>query len=120
MRRPAAILRSMDFARTAARNEEVFRGINERIEDGAEQHRISTPLPFHCECSDASCVATLSVVPSDYERVLNERFRFMVIPGHQDPSVERVVARHADYLVVEKIGEAREQIARDHPQQRHR
>jgi hypothetical protein len=109
----------MDFAQAAARNEEVFRSVNQRIEEGAEQHRISTPLPFHCECCDASCVETLPVAPGEYERVLSERFRFIVIPGHEDPAVERVVAEHEDYLVVEKVGEAREQIERDHPQQRH-
>jgi hypothetical protein len=46
----------MDFAERAARNEEVFRDVNKRIEDGAEQHAVSATLPFHCECASASCL----------------------------------------------------------------
>jgi hypothetical protein len=115
-----AIIRSVEFADAAARNEEVFRDVNERIDAGADRLQVSTPLPFHCECSDASCVERVSIAPEEYKRVVNERFHFIVIPGHENSEVERVVAAHAEFLVVEKIGEAREQIERDHPQERHR
>jgi hypothetical protein len=110
----------MEFADRAARNEEIFRGINERIEEGAEQHGVETPLPFHCECGRASCLDRLELAPSVYERVVRERYRFVLIPGHEEAAIERVVERQPSYVVVEKIGEAREQIARDHPQQQHR
>jgi RES domain-containing protein len=110
----------VDFAEAAARNEEVVRSVNVRIDEAAEQHNVSAPLPFHCECSDASCVEKLSVAPEEYQRILDERFHFIVIPGHENDGVERVVASHANYLVVEKTGEARAQIERDHPQARHR
>jgi len=36
----------MDFARRRARNEEIFRGVNERIEDGAEQHEVGGAASF--------------------------------------------------------------------------
>lgn len=110
----------MDFAERAARNEEIFRGVNERIEEGADRHKVQTPLPFHCECSNASCVDTIEIPPPVYESVVSERYRFVVIPGHEDAAVERIIERHAEFVVVEKIGEAREQIDRDHPQQQHR
>ena len=110
----------MDFAESAARNEEVFRGINERIDQAAAQHDVSVPLPFHCECSDSSCMEKLFVAPDEYERVLNERFQFIVLPGHENNEVERVVAVQTRYLVVEKTGEARVILERAHPQQRHR
>lgn len=110
----------MDFASRAARNEEVFRGINERIEQGAEQHGVEAPLPFHCECARVSCVGTIDIPPADYERVVRERYRFVVIAGHEDAAVEEVVERQDAYVVVEKVGEAREEIDRDHPQQQHR
>jgi hypothetical protein len=109
----------MDLAQRATRNEEVFRGINSRIDEGAEQHGVEAPLPFHCECDQAVCVDTLNIPPPEYERVAQHRYRFMVIPGHEDERIERVVERHPDYLVVEKTGEAREQIDRDHPRPRH-
>jgi hypothetical protein len=110
----------MDFAERAARNEEVFRGVNERIEQGAEQHGVEAPLAFHCECGRASCLGTIEIAPPVYERVARERYRFVIIPGHEDPTIERVVESQPAYVVVEKIGEARERIDRDHPQHRHR
>ena len=55
-----------------------------------------------------------------HDRVADERYRFVVVPGHEDSAIERVVETYPGHLVVEKIGEAREQIDRDHPQERHR
>ena len=109
----------MEFAQRAARNEELFRGINERIEEGAEQHGVNAPLPFHCECGRASCLETIELSPSVYEGVMRERYRFVLIPGHEDVAIERVVERQSTYAIVEKVGEAREQIDRDHPQRGH-
>lgn len=109
----------MDFAERAARNEEVFRDVNERIEEGAEQHAVSGAQPFHCECSRASCFETIELTPADYEAIAHKRYHFVVIPGHEEPEIERIVERRTDVLVVEKIGEAREQIDRDHPQRHH-
>ena len=110
----------MEFADRAGRNEEIFRDINERIEEGAEQHGVERPLPFHCECDRASCLGTIEIPPPLYERVVQERYRFVLIPGHEDTAIERVVERQPSYVVVEKLGEARRQIDRDHPQRRHR
>lgn len=110
----------MEFAERAARNEEVFRGVNERIEAGAKEHGVVSTLPFHCECCRASCLATIEIAPDRYDKVVRERYRFVVIPGHEDREIERVVEVEAQFVVVEKIGEAREQIDRDHPQQQHR
>jgi len=109
----------MDFAERAARNEEVFRGVNERIEEGAEQHAVSGTLPFHCECGSASCLETIEITSERYAAIIRERYRFVVLPGHEEPEIETVVETESTFLVVEKIGEAREQIDRDHPQQHH-
>jgi hypothetical protein len=110
----------MDFAARAARNEEIFRGVNERIRQDAVEHGVESPFPFHCECARSSCVATIEMPPPSYERVARERYRFVLIPGHEDAAIERVVERERSYVVVEKVGEAREQLDRDHPQQQHR
>jgi hypothetical protein len=109
----------VEFADRAARNEEIFRGVNERIEQGAAQHEVKAPLPFHCECGRALCLGTIDIPPPLYESVARERYRFILIPGHEDAAIERVVERQPMYVVVEKVGEARKQIDRDHPQQRH-
>jgi hypothetical protein len=110
----------MNFPDRAAKNEEIFRGVNLRIEEGAEQHGVEAPLRFHCECERGTCVETIEILPREYERVARERYRFVLVPGHDDPEIERVVERHPQFVVAEKIGEARAQIDRDHPQQRHR
>jgi hypothetical protein len=110
----------MDFAERAARNEEIFRTVNDRIDESAQQQDVDSPLPFHCECDDAGCFAKIDLRRSEYERIVAHRYRFVLLPGHEDPKVEHVVERKDTYLVAEKIGEARERIDRDHPQQRHR
>jgi len=110
----------VEIADRAARNEEIFRGVNERIQEGAEQHEVKAPLPFHCECGRGSCLGTIEIPPPVYDSVARERYRFILIPGHEDAAIERVVERQPTYVVVEKVGEAREQIDRDHPQRRHR
>jgi hypothetical protein len=109
----------MDFPDRAARNEELFRSVNERIEKGAEQHGVHGLVPFHCECHRTSCLSTIDLPLSVYERLLGERYQFVVMPGHEDGAIERVLERESGYLIVEKIGEARAQIDRDHPQQQH-
>jgi len=113
------IMPAMDFAERAARNEEVFRKVNERIEDGAEQHGVSGALPFHCECGRVACFETIEIPPARYEAIIQERYHFVVLPGHEELRIEQVVETEPDFLVVEKIGEARDQIDRDHPQRDH-
>ena len=110
----------MEFADRAAHNEEVFRTINERIEEGAEQHGVDQSLPFHCECATESCVETIELIPAEYDRIASHHERFVIAPGHERPNVETIVERHASYLVVEKTGEARAEIEREHPRPRHR
>ncbi len=110
----------MDFAERAARNEEIFREVNQRIAEGADQHRVETPLPFHCECLDAVCVEKIEIAPGEFDRIATDPARFVVVSGHQREGIERVAERHPSFLVVEKLGEAREQIKRDHPRVRHR
>jgi hypothetical protein len=105
----------VDFADAAAHNEEVFRSINERIEEGAKQHGVEQLLPFHCECATEACLETIELPPAEYDRIASHRARFVVVPGHEQASVETVVERHSGYLIVEKSGEARAEIEREHP-----
>jgi hypothetical protein len=110
----------VNFAERAAHNEEVFRNINERIDEGAKQHDVERSLPFHCECCEETCVEKIELAPGEYDRIAAKIDCFVVIPGHQQGEVESVVERHSTYLVVEKIGEARAEIEREHPRPRHR
>ncbi len=108
----------MEFADRAARNEEIFRGVNEQIQEGAELHDVTSDQPFHCECARADCTERLMISPQRYQRILAERYCFALVPGHELAGVERVVEEAERFIVVEKIGEARAQLDRDHPQSR--
>ena len=109
----------MNFAERAARNEEVFRSVNERIERAMEQHGVVTPTSFHCECDRETCFDKVELLPAHYREVIEQRYRFVITPGHDDPKIERLVETNDRYCIVEKIGEAREALDRQHPQQRH-
>jgi hypothetical protein len=103
----------VDFVERAARNEEVFRSVNARIEQGAERHGLDSPLRFHCECGHAACFETIDLLPDAYDRVANDGgYRFIVLPGHEELTIERIVESHDGWLVVEKVGQARDEIQR--------
>jgi hypothetical protein len=110
----------MDFARRAAQNEELIRDVNQQIEEAAELHGVTSEMPFHCECAQTSCLEKIELDASVYEPILADRHRFIVVPDHVQPEIERILEEHEDFVVVEKVGEAREQIDQDHPQERHR
>jgi hypothetical protein len=86
----------VNFAERAARNEEIFRGVNERIDEGAAEHGVPTPLPFHCECGQTVCFDTIELAPPAYERVAGERYCFNVVPGHENAEIERIIERQPD------------------------
>lgn len=109
----------MDWRDRAARNEEIYRSVNERIERAARDHGFDQDLSFHCECAESDCFETILMPAAEYDRIAADRARFVVIPKHQNDAIEKIVLRTPTYLVVEKIGEARKQIERDHPRPRH-
>jgi hypothetical protein len=97
------------------RNEWLFREVNERIAEVNEKFAVEGKTEFLCECGQQTCFETLLLTPAQYEAVRGEGKRFVVVPGHEDDRVERVVYRELDFLVVEKIGEAGEQSEEQDP-----
>ena len=97
----------------------VFRVVNERIEAGAELHGIETVEQIHCECDRHGCFEMIEMRPAAYRKVLAERYLFVTAPGHADSRVERIIEEHEGYDVVEKVGEAREALDSQHPQEEH-
>jgi len=93
----------------AARNEALFREVNENIAQIETRFGATVTEPvFVCECANDDCAEQLAVDLETYKRVRAQPRLFFVFPGHQQPEVERVVETHPDYLVVEKTGEAGE------------
>jgi hypothetical protein len=89
-----------------ARNEELFQEVNRHIERLEE--KLGEPKTFAvlCECGKKRCLDTLEVEPAVYQRVRSNPLLFFVVPGHEDPDVERVVEQTPAFLVVEKTGRA--------------
>jgi hypothetical protein len=94
-----------------ARNEALFREINERVEDVADSfdvrgERGSLRIEFVCECGSLACLDRIELTRAQYEAVRADPRRFAVVRGHEDPAVARTVEQHATFAVVEKLDDA--------------
>ena len=94
-------------ARRVARNEALFRAVNERIEATTARFAVgSEGTGFVCECADEACMERLTVSLEKYEEVRRFPTHFIVTEGHTYPTYERVVEQVDGYVVVDKFGEA--------------
>ena len=90
-----------------AQNEDLFREVNERINELAESHGSSThSYEFFCECSDTACMERVLLTLSEYEHIRAEPTRFVVKKNHVVREIEHVVETVPDHMVIEKHGEA--------------
>jgi hypothetical protein len=99
----------------AARNEALFREVNEQVR--AVSGQFGSPpeqTAFVCECSNDGCVERIRVPVTVYESVRQNPRRFLLVPGHAN-EFERVVERANGYVIVEKEGRAGRIAARTDP-----
>jgi hypothetical protein len=88
-----------------ARNEAMFREINERLES-----RIQTfpdgnaELTILCECADPDCTVRIRISPEAYAAIRTDGRRFIVCEGHERLDIEEVVERNDEYEVIRKRG----------------
>ena len=85
-----------------ARNEALFREVNERIKEANEEVPAGAESDFLCECGDPECTKPISLTLREYEEVRREPTHFALVPGHEDPEVEQVVAWNERFAVVAK------------------
>jgi hypothetical protein len=85
-----------------ARNEALFRSVNERVRDLAASQAETEAIRFVCECGRSDCAGTIELTLQEYEAVRADPAQFMVVAGHESHDVETVVARHDGYDVVRK------------------
>ncbi len=91
----------------AARNQAMFRAVNEKIRELNEAFAAAAgTFTMACECADATCLAMIEIAPADYEAIRADPRRFAVLHGHLDADIEDVVAEADGYQVAEKRGEA--------------
>jgi hypothetical protein len=86
---------------TAARNQELFREVNERIKEIGSRFLVPPPLELVCECADGSCSERLEIAVTEYDEIRADPSLFVVLPGHQREG-ETVRRRGCGYVVVEK------------------
>jgi 5-bromo-4-chloroindolyl phosphate hydrolysis protein len=95
--------------RRAARNQSIFREVNERLEELAERFQsVAKTAPFSCECADLDCTAMIDLTLNEYESVRKDPNRFVVLPAHVYPEFERVVSENERYVLVAKFDEGGE------------
>ena len=89
----------------AGRNEALFREVNENIAKlEARLPGVSETMPAICECARPGCTTQIEIRLDEYASIRRHPDRFIVAPGHEEPSVEHVVDARGTYLVVEKEG----------------
>jgi hypothetical protein len=101
--------------RRVARNEAVFRAVNEQVETlnrGVGQ-LTDRHMLIVCECGDLSCIDPLDVPVEDYERVRADSALFLVKPGHELPDTEDVVGAEEGFLIVRKHAGEGERVSRE-------
>jgi hypothetical protein len=99
-----------------ARNEALFREVNERVAEVAT-HFIDgesdiDEVDFTCECGSADCAEPIPMTVGEYEAIRAEPTHFAVAPGHERHEIESVIERYATYFVVEKRDEDAQEVAR--------
>jgi hypothetical protein len=105
--------------RGLAKNEELFRKVNERIDDvSASVDLDDRQMEFLCECDRPDCYEKVNATRAEYESLRAVPTHFIVLPGHEDPRVERVAYSTERFFVVEKQGEAAEDAVETDPRGR--
>ena len=86
-----------------AENEAAFRNVNERLEGDIKQYADpGERFDFVCECGEESCHARIPLSLAEYEAVRRDSRTFVVVPGHEIPDVEDVIAAGRGHSVVRK------------------
>ena len=102
-----------------ARNESLFREVNDRIEELSENVEAQGIAPegglieFHCECGRHGCTERVRMTVVEYERVRADNDRFAVAVGHETPEMEAVVEANERFVVVDKLPEAEPLVGAD-------
>jgi hypothetical protein len=100
-----------------ARNEALFREVNERLErvDKQAQSRGWPPedgyFEFHCECGQ--CPEKVRLTIAEYESVRSQDDRFVLVPGHETPELESIAERTERYVIVDKHEDAEALVSDD-------
>ena len=96
-----------------AKNEALFRQVNERIEEVNEELGESGESDFLCECGDDDCTTPIRLTLAEYEEVRSNPTHFAIARGHEVIDVEQVISETDRFAVVEKFAGEAEGVAVD-------
>ena len=88
----------------AARNESLFRSLNERLDLVRQSDSEEERSDYFCECALPGCANMVTLSPREYEHVRMAGDRFLVMPEHVARDIEKVLEEHSTYWIVEKLG----------------
>lgn len=83
-----------------ARNEAIFREVNERVAEVTDSEARMTD--FLCECGNLDCVEEVSLTDAEYVKLRSNAATFAVVPGHALADVETVIEETDRFHIVEK------------------
>jgi hypothetical protein len=83
-----------------ARNETLFREVNERIEEVRSQEQ--DWIDFLCECGVEQCKDPIVLTVAEYEQLRADPTTFAVAPGHSIDDIEDVVSKTERFHIVRK------------------
>lgn len=102
--------------RRIGENEVLFREVNAQMRalDELLPAAQSNTYSFLCECGNAGCAERIELPLDDYEQIHADPAQFVIVPGHEKPDVEDVVAERDGYSVVRKHGGGPAELASEH------
>jgi hypothetical protein len=96
---------ALNEARVREVNETIERA-NQKLGPAPGEHELG--LNILCECGTRGCDQIVEISSSVYQAVRAEPTQFVVVHGHVQPQIERLVEERRAFAVVEKVGAAAE------------
>ena len=94
-------------AERRARNQTVYRMVNNRILDVNDAFGEWDHAEFLCECGTTGCESTVEMSKREYSAVRARATHFLTAVSHFEPLVDRVISKGARFWIVETFpGEA--------------
>ena len=82
-------------------NQLLYREVNLRIREVSDSVGSDANLEFLCECGRSECTETFELTQAQFDELVNGGRLHLLVPGHKGSLIgQRVIAEHADFLVV--------------------
>jgi hypothetical protein len=102
-----------DWRDEEAKNQTVFREMNEWTKEAADAGSETTPPleAYLCECSDRRCAESIRLSREEYESVRSVGTRFAIALHHENPEIDVVIFENDRYATVETFHRSAAEIA---------